>query len=66
MDNMNTNYKYIVTEFVLNTLLQHVGIPWIIEIHEKLKYDMDKDNPDYMTGVPWYNTYICKIIWKSV
>ena len=49
MDNMNTNYKQIVTEFLLNTLLHHVGMSWIIETHEQLKYDMDKDHPDWMT-----------------
>ena len=26
MDNMNTKYIYIVTVFVLNTLLHHVGM----------------------------------------
>ena len=33
MDNMNTNYKDIVTVFVLNTLLHHVGMSWIILTH---------------------------------
>ena len=26
INNMNTNYKYIITSFLLNTLLQHVGM----------------------------------------
>ena len=60
MDNFNTNYKYIVTLFVLNTLLRHVGVSCIFETNEQLKYDMDKNNPYRMTVVPWYNTYICK------
>ena len=42
MDNMNTDYKYIATVFLLNTLLHHVGMSWIIESHEQLKYDIDK------------------------
>ena len=33
MDNMNNNYKDIITSFVWNTLLQHVGILWIIETY---------------------------------
>ena len=33
MDNMNTKYKDIVTKFVLNTLLHHFGISWIIETY---------------------------------
>ena len=27
---------------------------------------MDKYNSDRMTGVPWYNTYICKILHGNV
>ena len=26
MKNINTNYKYIITSFVLNTVLKHVGM----------------------------------------
>ena len=60
MDNMNKNYKDIVTVFVLNKLLYHVGMSWIIETHEKLKYEIEKHKPDWITGAPWYNTSICK------
>ena len=62
MENMNTNYKDIITSFVLNTVLHHVSMSWIIETHEQLKYDMDKHNTNWMTGGTWYNTYICKKI----
>ena len=41
MENTNNRYKYISTVFVLNTLLHHVGMSWIIGTHEQLKYDMD-------------------------
>ena len=41
-------------------MLHHVGMIWIIENHEDLKYDMDIQNSDCITGGPWYNTYICK------
>ena len=30
MDNMNTTYQDIITSFVLNTVLHHVGMLWII------------------------------------
>ena len=60
MKNMNINYKYIITSFVLNTVLHRVVMSWIIETHENLKYDMEKHNPDWITGGPWYKTYICK------
>ena len=33
MNNMNTNYKDIVNVFVLNMLLHHVGMSWIILTH---------------------------------
>ena len=36
MKNMNTNYKYIITSFVLNTVLHHVGMSWIIKKNQHL------------------------------
>ena len=44
IDNMNTTYQYIIALFVLNTVLQHVGMLLIIETHKQLKYDMEKHN----------------------
>ena len=41
-------------------MLHHVGMIWIIENHEDLKYDMDIQNSDCMTGGTWYNTSIFK------
>ena len=35
MKNMNTNYKDMITSFLLNTVLQQVGMSWIIETHEQ-------------------------------
>ena len=40
-------------------MLHHVGMLWIIENHEQLKYDVDIQNSDWLKGGPWYNTYIC-------
>ena len=59
VDILNTTYQYIITTFVLNTILHHVGMLWIIETHEQLKYDIDKHNSECMKGGPWYNTSIC-------
>ena len=59
VDNMNTTYQDIITTFVLNTMLHHVGMLLISENHEQLKYDTDIHNSDWMTGSLWYNTYIC-------
>ena len=55
-----TTYQEIITTFVLNTMLHHVDMLWIIENHEYLKYDMEIQNPDWLTGGPWYNTSIFK------
>ena len=60
VDNLNTTYQDIITNFVLNTMLHHVGMLCIIETHEQLKYDMDKHNSEWMIGGTWYNTSFCK------
>ena len=33
VDNLNTTYQDIITNCVLNTILNHVGMLWIIETH---------------------------------
>ena len=58
MDNMNTKHKDTITSFMLNTVLHHVCMLWIIETHEQLKYYMYKHNSDWITGGTWYNTFI--------
>ena len=59
MNLLETNYQEIITTFVLNTMLYDVGMIWIIENNEYLKYDMDIQNSDWLTGGPWYNASIC-------
>ena len=44
---------------MLNTVLHHVVMSWIIETNQQLEYDIDKHNPDCITDGPWYNRYIC-------
>ena len=66
MDKMNTIYQYIITAFVLNKMLHHVGMLWIIETHEQLKYYMDRHNSNWMTSGPWYNTSICRKLHGNV
>ena len=60
VDNLNTSYQDIITTFAFNKILHHVGMLWIIEDYEQLKYDTDIQNSDCMTGGPWYNTSIWK------
>ena len=45
VDIMNTTYKDIIIIFLLNTMFHHVGMLWLIETHDQLQYDMDKQNP---------------------
>ena len=59
-DNSNATYHDIITTFLFNTMLHHVGMLWIIETHKELQYYMDKHNSEWMTGGLWYNIYICK------
>ena len=59
MNNINTNYKDIITSFVLNKLFHYICMSWINETHEQLKYDMVKHNTYGITGCTWYNTSIC-------
>ena len=50
IDIMNTTYQDIINPFLLNKMLQHIGMLWIIGTHEQLKYDMDKHYSYWMTG----------------
>ena len=44
MDILDTTYQDIIATFLLNAILHHVGMLWIIETNEQLQYDMDKHN----------------------
>ena len=37
-------YQEIIKCIMLNTMLHHVGMLWIIETHEQLQYDTEKHN----------------------
>ena len=56
----DTTYQEIITSFVLNKSLHHVGILWIIENNKELKHEMDIQNSYLLTSGPWYNPSICK------
>ena len=59
MKNINNNYKPMITEYFLNTLLHNVGTSCIIGTNQQLEYDIDKHKPDWITDGPWYNRSIC-------
>ena len=47
-------------------MLHHVGMTRIIEDYEELKHYMDIQNSYWLTGGPWYNTYICKKLYGKL
>ena len=34
----------MITKFVFNAILHHVGMPWIICFNEEMKYEIDEIN----------------------
>ena len=47
-------------KFVLNAILHHVGLLWIISSKYEMKYEKDEnDHQDWLNKGPWYNTVIC-------
>ena len=53
----------MITKFVLNAILRHVGMLWIICPNEEMKYEMDVNNhPDWLNKGPWYNKAICSML----
>ena len=60
VDILNTTYQYIITTLLLNKMLHHIGMLYIIENCEQLNYDIDIKNSYLLTGGPWYNTSIYK------
>ena len=52
--------KEMITKFVLNTVLQHVSLSWIISSNNKMKYDIKENHhPDWLNKGPQYNKAIC-------
>ena len=45
--------------FVLNSVLHHVGLLWIITSNNKIKYKTEENDPDLLTKGLCYNTTIC-------
>ena len=43
-------FDEVITKFVLNAILHHVGMSWIISSNKEMKYDMDKNNHQYWSN----------------
>ena len=49
----------MITKFVLNAILHHVGMSWIISSNDEMKNEMDEINhQNCLNKDPWYNTDI--------
>ena len=56
----NSTFEEMITKFVLNAILHHVGMSWIISSNNEMKYERDESNhQDWLNKGPWYNTSIC-------
>ena len=49
----------MITKFVLNSILHHVGMSWITRSNKEMKYEIDDINhQDWLNKGTWYNTVI--------
>ena len=44
---------------MLNSVLHHVGLSWIISSNNQMKYDIEETNYNWLDKGPWYNIPIC-------
>ena len=56
----------MVTNFLLNTVLHHVGLSWIIETNQQWEYDIDEHSSNFLTNGHWYNIYISTKLYGTV
>ena len=57
----------MTTKVVLNEILHHVDMQWIIRSNKLMKYEIDEsNNQDWLTKGPWYNKSICSRLHGSL
>ena len=57
----------MITKFVLNAILHHVGMSWIICSNKEIKYKIVEINhQDWLNKGHWYNTAICSRLHVSM
>ena len=50
----------MIIKFVLNSILNNVGMSWIIFYNNEILYESKENNhPGWFNKGPWYNTAIC-------
>ena len=45
--------QYMITKFVLNKVLNHVGLSWIISSNKKMKYENEENNLNWLNKGLW-------------
>ena len=49
----------MITKYVLNAILHHMSLSWIINSNDEMKYEIDKINhQDWLNTGTWYNIAI--------
>ena len=49
----------MIAKFVLNAILHHVSMLWIISSNDEIKYEIGEIyHQDWLNKSPWYNTAI--------
>ena len=57
----NGFYDEVINQFVLNAMLHHVGMSWIISSKKEIDSDnfTNSKNLEWFDTGPWYNKNIC-------
>ena len=56
----------MITQFVLNAVLNNMDLSWIISSNDPIKYDTEENIPYWLHKGPWYNTAICSKLHGTV
>ena len=60
-------YDEVITQFVLNAMLHHVGMSWIISSKKEMDYDnfTNSKNLECFDTGQWYNKNICSKLYGT-
>ena len=57
----------MITIYIFNAIVHHVGMSWIIRSNRETEYEIGKINhQDWLNKDPWYNTSICSRLHGSL
>ena len=60
-------YDEVITKFVLNAMLHHVGMSWTISSKKEMDYDnfTNSKNLEWFDTGPWHNKNICSKLYGT-